>query len=55
MADIILINGNIHIMNDTKDSVQALAIKEGKILAVGNNHEIKKLSNKIAEKFFEEI
>ena len=43
-ADIILINGNIHTMNDSQDSVQALAIKEGKIIAMGDNIEIKKLS-----------
>jgi len=39
-ADIIIINGNIHTMNENEDSAQALAIKNGKIIAIGQNQEI---------------
>ena len=43
-ADLILINGNIHTMNENKDSVQALAIKNGKIVALGKNQDIMNLN-----------
>ncbi len=45
-ADLILINGKI-ITVDAKDSIaQAIAIREGKILAVGDNEEIRKQAGK---------
>jgi predicted amidohydrolase YtcJ len=45
-ADLILINGKI-ITVDAKDSIaQAIAISDGKILAVGRNDEIRKRANK---------
>ena len=45
-ADLILINGKI-ITVDAKDSIaQAIAIREGKILAVGANEEIRKQAGK---------
>ncbi len=45
-ADLILINGKI-ITVDAKDSImQAIAISDGKILAVGSNDEINKRANK---------
>jgi predicted amidohydrolase YtcJ len=48
-ADLILINGKI-ITVDAKDSVaQALAIRNGKIVAVGSNEQIRKLAPKDAQ------
>lgn len=47
-ADLVLLNGKI-ITVDAKDSVaQALAIQDGKIIAVGTNDEIRKLATKSA-------
>lgn len=44
-ADIILTNGKIFTSNPSQLYVQALAIKNNKILAVGTNHEIEKLAS----------
>ncbi len=41
-ADLILTNGQIATVDTTNPTVQALAIKNGKILSVGTNKEIKK-------------
>jgi len=40
-ADLILMNGKIVTVDDAKPEVQALAVGEGRIIAVGNNEEIK--------------
>ena len=42
-ADLVLINGKIVTMNSNEDIKQAVAVKFGKIIAVGNNSEINKL------------
>ncbi|MEE9409638.1 MAG: amidohydrolase [Candidatus Heimdallarchaeota archaeon] len=42
-ADLVLINGKIVTMNNNEDIKQAVAVKFGKIIAVGNNSEINKL------------
>jgi predicted amidohydrolase YtcJ len=44
-ADIILTNGKIFTSNSSQLYVHALAIKNNKILAVGNNHDIEKLAS----------
>ncbi|MBU0559619.1 MAG: amidohydrolase [Bacteroidetes bacterium] len=43
-ADLILVNGNIITVDDQLPEAQAIAVKEDKILAVGNNEEIKKFA-----------
>ncbi len=42
-ADLVLLNGKIATVVDENAVVEALAVKEGKIFAVGSNDEIKKL------------
>ncbi|MBI5915991.1 MAG: amidohydrolase family protein, partial [Bacteroidetes bacterium] len=42
-ADTILLNGNIYTVDETKPSVQALAIKDGLILQTGTTADIEKL------------
>ena len=44
-ADLIVFNGNIYTVNDAFDSAEAMAIKDGKILAVGTSKEIQKNYN----------
>ncbi|MEZ2415086.1 amidohydrolase [Muriicola sp. E247] len=39
-ADLLLINANIYTVNDSFDTAEALAVSEGKIIAVGTNEEI---------------
>ncbi|WP_316756225.1 amidohydrolase [Pedobacter aquatilis] len=41
-ADLIVYNARVYTVNSTFDTVQALAVKDGKILAVGTSDEIKK-------------
>jgi len=41
-ADLIVYNARVYTVNSTFDTVQALAVKDGKILAVGRSDEIKK-------------
>ena len=48
--DIILTNGKIFTSNAAQLYVQALAIKNNKILAVGNNHDIEKLASSNTKK-----
>ncbi|MEL6944706.1 MAG: amidohydrolase, partial [Bacteroidota bacterium] len=42
IADLILTNGNIYTLAQDQERVEAIAVKEGKILALGTNEEIKK-------------
>ncbi|MFK7949292.1 MAG: amidohydrolase [Saprospiraceae bacterium] len=42
IADLIVINGNIATMNDNEPSAEAIAIKDGKIIAIGSNEDILK-------------
>lgn len=42
-ADQIFVNGTIYTVNDQNKVVPALAVKEGKIVAIGSNQEIEKL------------
>ena len=42
-ANMILLNGRIHTMNPQQPTATAVAIRDGKILAVGSDDEIKKL------------
>ncbi len=44
-ADFIVFNGNIYTVNEAFDSAEAMAIKDGKILAVGTSKEIQKKYN----------
>ncbi len=44
-ADIILTNGKVFTSDSSQLYVQALAIKNNKILAIGTNHEIEKLAS----------
>lgn len=39
-ADIIIVNGNVFTMDEDNPSVEAIAIREGKILAIGRNQEV---------------
>ncbi|MBT8284878.1 MAG: amidohydrolase family protein, partial [Flavobacteriaceae bacterium] len=39
-ADLLLFNANIYTVNDSFDTAEALAVNEGKIIAVGSNEEI---------------
>ncbi|ACU02704.1 amidohydrolase [Pedobacter heparinus] len=41
-ADLILYNGQVYTVNGAFDTVQAFAVKDGKILATGNTEEIRK-------------
>ncbi|HMI01652.1 MAG TPA: amidohydrolase [Pedobacter sp.] len=41
-ADLILYNGKVYTINDAFDTVQAFAVKDGKIIAAGNNAQIRK-------------
>jgi hypothetical protein len=45
-ADIILTNGNVITMNPKKPKAQAIATQKDKIIAVGTNNQIKKLTGK---------
>jgi predicted amidohydrolase YtcJ len=45
-ADMIVFNGKIHTMGETKEVVQALAIASNKVLAVGTNAQILKTKGK---------
>src|SRR5712671_4727137 len=45
-ADLILLNGKIVTVDQNFTIAQALAIKKGKIIAVGSNKEIRGLANK---------
>ena len=45
IADKIIINGNIHTMDDKNEKAEALAIYGDKIIAVGSNTEIKALTD----------
>lgn len=40
-AELILLSGQIHTMNESKPHAQAIAIRGGKIIAIGNDQEIK--------------
>src|SRR5437773_4509510 len=44
VADLIIVNGNIHTMDATQPGAQAVAIHGNRIIAVGSNEEIKKLA-----------
>ena len=44
VADLIIVNGNIHTMDATQPGAQAVAIHGNRIIAVGSNEEIKKLT-----------
>ncbi len=48
-ADTILLNGNIYTVDDAMPTVEALAIKDGLILQVGSNADIKKLKGENTE------
>src|SRR5262245_5710366 len=39
-ADLIITNGTIYTMNDQQKTAEAIAVKDGKILAVGSKSEI---------------
>src|SRR5215467_11798850 len=41
-ADMILVNGKVITLDDASSIVQAIAIHDGKILAVGSNEEVRK-------------
>jgi len=43
MADLVLVNGQVWTVDQKKPEVSALAISQNKILAVGQNSEIKKV------------
>ncbi len=43
MADMVLLNGKIFTVNPAQPWVQAVAVRDGKFVAVGNDHEVKKL------------
>jgi predicted amidohydrolase YtcJ len=43
-ADVVLMNGKIVTLNSQSSIAQALAIRDGRILAVGNNEDIQKLA-----------
>ena len=45
-ADMIIVNGKILTVDEDFTIVEALAIKDDKIIAVGSNHEIRKLANR---------
>ena len=49
VADLIIVNGNIHTMDATQPGAQAVAIHGNRIIAVGSNEEIKKLPQKYSE------
>jgi len=44
VADLIIVNGNIHTMDATQPGAPAVAIHGNRIIAVGSNEEIKKLA-----------
>ncbi|MFT3756348.1 MAG: amidohydrolase [Pseudoxanthomonas sp.] len=43
-ADLILLNGHIYTANDAQPQVQAIAVKDGKILAAGSDAEVRALA-----------
>ena len=43
MADLVLVNGNILTMNESKPRAQAIAVKKNRIVKVGSNAEIRSL------------
>ncbi len=49
MADMVLLNGRIFTVNKTQPWAQAVAIRDGKFVAVGKDEEIKKLIGKETE------
>ena len=44
-ADLILVNGHVLTVSDSKPEAEAIAIKAGRILAVGSNNDIQALAN----------
>jgi len=42
-ADLVLLGGEIHTVNPNNERVQALAVRDGKVLAVGSNQQIEAL------------
>lgn len=46
VADLVFINGNLYTVNDKQPTAQAVAVQEGKIVAVGSNDEILSLVGK---------
>jgi predicted amidohydrolase YtcJ len=46
MADLMLLNGNIHTMNPWHPKAEAVAIKGSKIIAIGRNSEVENLGRK---------
>ena len=49
-ADLIIINGNIATMDEQQPTAQALAIKDGRIIQVGNHKSVEALSGKNTRK-----
>lgn len=45
-ADLILFNGKIHSFNPETPNVTAVAIKDGKFIAVGNDSSVMELAKK---------
>ena len=43
IADMILINGKVAVMDEARTTAQAIAVKDGKVLEVGSNDQIQKL------------
>ena len=50
MPDLILFNGHLHTMDAQKPRAQALAVKAGRIMAVGDNDEISALADSKTER-----
>ena len=50
MPDLILFNGHIRTMDAQKPRAQALAVKAGRIMAVGDNDEISALADSKTER-----
>ena len=45
IADLVLKNGNIYTVSENQERVEAIAIKEGKVLALGTSKEMEEYSD----------
>ncbi len=48
-ADTIFLNGNIYTVNEKQPRAEALAVRDGRIIAIGNNADIEKLKGETTE------
>lgn len=48
-ADLVILNGDVLVMNERFTQTQALAVRDGRIIAHGSNREIQRLADRRTE------